>query len=108
MAMQSSRVSGSGSLPLPTSLQASIPTAGSMIPKPYFFSLVRLSWVMGFSSMAVFIAGATSFLHRAARTVVVSMSSARPFANFAMTLAVAGAIRIRSAALAREMCFTSY
>ena len=53
-------------------------------------------------------AGATSFRHRAARTTVVSMSSAMPWASLAMTLAVAGATRIRSAFLAREMWVTSY
>ena len=67
-----------------------------------------LSWVMGFSSMAVFMAGETSFLHLAARTTVVSMSSAMPWASLAMTSAVAGATRMRSAACAREMWVTSY
>ncbi len=41
--------------------------------------------------------------HLAARTVVVSISSAMPWESLAMMLAVAGAMRIRSAALAREM-----
>ena len=63
---------------------------------------------MGFSSMAVFMAGAINFLHLAARMVVVSMSSAMPWASLAMTLAVAGATKIRSAAVAREMWVTSY
>ena len=67
-----------------------------------------LSTVIGFSSIAVFIEGATSFLHFAARTTVVSMSSAIPFAILAMMSAVAGAIRMRSAAFAREMWVTSY
>ena len=58
--------------------------------------------------MAVFMAGATSFLHLAARAVVVSMSSASPWASLAITLAVAGAMSIKSAALAREMWATSY
>ena len=53
-------------------------------------------------------AGAMSLGHRAASTVVVSISSARPWANFAMTLAVAGAMRITSAALARDTWATSY
>ena len=52
--------------------------------------------------------GETSLRHLAASTVVVSMSSAMPWASFARILAVAGAMRIRSAALAREMCCTSY
>ena len=58
--------------------------------------------------MPVFMAGATSFSHRAASTVVVSMSSAMPWASLAITLAVAGAIRIRSAFFARETWVTSY
>ena len=53
-------------------------------------------------------AGATSFLHLAASTTVVSMSSAMPWASLAITLAVAGAIRIRSAAVAREIWVISY
>ena len=53
-------------------------------------------------------AGATSFLHLAASTVVVSISSACPWASLAITLAVAGAMSIKSAALAREMWATSY
>ena len=42
-----------------------------------------------------------------ASTVVVSMSSAIPWANLAATLAVAGATMTTSACLAREMCSTS-
>ena len=65
-----------------------------------------MSCVMGFSYILVFMAGETSFLHWHANTVVVSISSARPCAIFAITLAVAGAIRQRSAAFARETCST--
>ena len=53
-------------------------------------------------------AGATSLGAREASTVVVSISSARPWASLAMTLAVAGAMRITSAALARDTWATSY
>ena len=66
-----------------------------------------LSWVMGFSSIPVFMAGETSFGHLAARTVVVSMSSAMPWAILAMTLAVAGATRMTSAFLASAIWVTS-
>ena len=52
-------------------------------------SLARLSCVMGFSSIPVFMAGDTSFGHLAASTTVVSISSAMPFAILAMTLAAA-------------------
>ena len=67
-----------------------------------------MSWVMGFSYMAVFMAGAISFGHFAASRTVVSISSAMPWAAFAIKSAVAGATQIRSAALASEMCSTSY
>ena len=63
--------------------------------------------VTGFSYIFVFIAGAMSFGAFDARTVVVSMSSARPFANFAITLAVAGAMMTTSAFSASEMCSIS-
>ena len=66
-----------------------------------------LSWVMGFSSIPVFIAGETSLGHPAARTVVVSISSAMPWAILAMTLAVAGATRMTSAFFASSMWVTS-
>ena len=65
-----------------------------------------LSCVTGFSSIAVFMEGATSFRHLAARTTVVSMSSAIPCAILAMMSAVAGATRIRSASFATDICFT--
>ena len=42
-----------------------------------------------------------------ASTVVVSISSAKPFASLARTFAVAGAIITRSARLARAICSTS-
>ena len=51
-------------------------------------------------------AGAMIFLHRQASTVVVSMSSASPWASLAITLAEAGAIITTSAALAMETCST--
>ena len=63
---------------------------------------------MGFSSMWVFMAGATSLGQVAANVTVVSMSSAWPWANLAITLAVAGAMSIKSAALARLIWATSY
>ena len=54
--------------------------------------------------MAVFIAGEIIFGHFAARNVVVSMSSASPFAILAITFAVAGATIKRSADCAMETC----
>ena len=88
-------------------MQASTPLSLGIMPKPYFSSVFRLSWVMGFSSIPVFMAGLTSLGQRAASTTVVSISSAMPCAIFAITLAVAGAIRIRSAALAVSIWVTS-
>ena len=101
-------VSGSGSLPGPTSPQASRPVAGGMTVQPYFSSKARLSWVTGLSSMWVFMAGAMSRGQRQASRVVLSMSSARPWASLAQMLAVAGATITRSARSARAMCSTSF
>ncbi len=65
-----------------------------------------MSWVTGFSYMWVFMAGAMSLGQVQAKTVVVSMSSARPWASLAHTLAVAGAIITKSVRSARAMCST--
>ena len=65
-----------------------------------------MSWVTGFSYILVFMAGAMSLGHRQASTVVVSISSASPWASFAQTLAVAGAMITKSVRCAREMCST--
>ena len=62
--------------------------------------------MIGFSNILVFIAGLMIFLQVHARTVVVSISSARPWASFAITFAEAGATRTTSAAFARETCST--
>ena len=105
--MCSSSTSSLGRRPLPTSLQASTPLSEGMTVKPYRSSVARLSCVMGFSSMPVFMAGATSFGHLAASTTVVSISSAMPCAILAITLAVAGATKITSAFFASEMWVTS-
>ena len=56
--------------------------------------------------MFVFMAGAASLGQRQARMVVVSISSASPWASLAHTLAVAGAIMTKSVRLARAMCST--
>ena len=61
---------------------------------------------MGFSYIWVFMAGARYFGALQARKVVVSISSARPWDTYAMTLAVAGAIMKISACLARDTCST--
>jgi hypothetical protein len=77
-----------------------------MIMTPSFLSISIFRWVAGLSYMPVFIAGETSLGHRAAKTVVESMSSAMPQAIFAMMLAVAGATKKTSAFLAKETCWT--
>jgi len=51
-------------------------------------------------------AGEIIFLHLHAITVVVSISSAIPFASFPITFADAGAIRTTSAFFASETCST--
>ena len=53
-------------------------------------------------------AGEIIFLQGQARTVVVSISSAMPFAIFPMTLAEAGATSTTSARFARATCSTLY
>ena len=61
------------------------------------------SSVIGFSYIFTFIASANIVLLPAARTIVLSRSSAMPFAAFAILLAVAGQIRIRSESFARSI-----
>ena len=73
---------------------------------PLFFRVSTLETVALFSHISVCIAGATTTGQVAARTVVVSKSSAIPEAIFARKDAVAGATTIRSADLATAMCFT--
>ena len=58
--------------------------------------------------MLVFIAGAIILGHLQARNVVVSISSAIPYAAFARKLAVAGATRNTSAFFASATCSTLY
>ncbi len=61
---------------------------------------------MEFSNICTFIEGAIYIGHVAGRTVVVTISSAIPPASFPITLAVAGAIRMRSAPEPRDTCGT--
>ena len=98
--------SGSGIFPAPVSPQARYPLAGSITSIPYRRQIARLSWVIGFSNIRVFMAGLMIFLQVQAKTVVVSISSARPWASLAITLAVAGATKTTSACFARDTCST--
>ena len=61
---------------------------------------------MGFSNILVFIAGEINFLHLHAIMVVVSISSAIPWASLPITLALAGAIITTSAFFAMDTCST--
>ena len=102
-------VSSSAMCPLPTSLQASKPTFGSMnCARSKVLSVCMLRWVTGFSYILLFIAGAMSSGARVAMTVVVSISSATPDATLPMKFALAGATRNTSARLASAMCSTSH
>ena len=65
-----------------------------------------LSCVIGLWSIRVFIAGEISLGHSHARNVVESISSASPFATFAIMFAVAGARTKMSAFFAIETCST--
>ena len=99
-------MSSDGIFPAPTSLQARSPISGSMTCIPNRFNLAMLSWTIGFSYIFVFMAGEIIFLHLQAITVVVSISSAIPFAIFPITFAEAGAISTTSAFFASETCST--
>ena len=61
---------------------------------------------MALSYILVFIAGDTIILHLHARTVVVSISSAIPFAIFPIISADAGATITQSAFFASDTCST--
>ena len=98
--------SGSASLPAPESSPVSRPTAGHTMVTPLLSRVSIFATVALFSHISVCIAGATTTGHVAAKTVVVSRSSAIPALIFAMKDAVAGATTIRSADLAKAMCFT--
>ena len=60
-------------------------------------------WVATFWYMFTFMAGAMTMGAVVASAVVVKRSSAIPFASFAMTLAVHGAMRNKSASFESEM-----
>ena len=65
------------------------------------------AWVAGCSHISVCIAGANTTGQRAVRSVLVSRSSARPWAALASRSAVAGATKTRSALWPRRTCGTS-
>ena len=88
---QTSKISsGSGSRPLPVSAPVSRPSAGSMTRAPRSRRVATLAWVAGCSHISVCIAGANTTGQRAVSRVLVSRSSARPWAALASRSAVAG------------------
>jgi len=88
-----SRSGGSGSRPAPHSpREPSAPVPGSSTSTPRARRSSTLAWVAGCSHMWLFMAGATSSGHRAARAAVVTRLSARPVASLASVFAEAGAI----------------
>src|SRR5579884_1960113 len=98
---------GSGSRPGPESAPVSRPTAGSSTIAPRRRSVATFSRVAGCSHISVCIAGANTTGQRAVSNVLVSRSSARPWAAFASRSAVAGATSTRSADWPRRTCGTS-
>ena len=91
--------------PAPTQPQAKSPASGPTLvtrPSPRH-RRARLSCVMGFSHMLVFMAGASRMGARVASTTAASRSSAIPAAKRAMASAVAGAMTTMSARLASSM-----
>lgn len=89
--------------PLPLVPQARSPLSASIIEILREVMVARLAWVAGLCHMPVFMAGAMRRGARVARAVAVRMSSASPWASLAITLAVQGAMIMRSARSAREM-----
>ncbi len=105
----SSKISaGSGSRPLPVSLPVSRPSAGSITTAPRWRRVATLAWVAACSHISVCMAGANTTGQRAVSRVLVSRSSASPWAAFASTSAVAGATTTRSASWPIRTCGTSW
>ena len=100
--------SGSGSRPGPVSAPVSRPDAGSRTTTPRERRVATLARVAGCSHISVCIAGANTTGQRAVSRVLVSRSSARPWAALASRSAVAGATTTRSASLPIRTCGTSW
>ena len=98
---------GSGSRPLPVSAPVSRPSAGSMTIAPRWRRVATLAWVAGCSHISVCIAGAKTTGQRAVSNVLVSRSSARPWAALASRSAVAGATTTTSADWPIRTCGTA-
>ena len=100
IAISSKMNSGSTKRPTPISPQAWLPAAGYKIFTPFCVAnLAIFSWVIWFSHIWLFIAGASNnghFCGFLAKTNAEIKSSANPWAIFAKQSAVAGAITKRS------------
>ncbi len=106
---QVSKISaGSGKRPFPVSTPVRRPTAGSMTTAPRRRSVATFSWVAGCSHISVCIAGTKITGQRAVRRVLVSRSSARPWAALASMSVVQGATTTRSADWPMRTCGTSW
>ena len=106
---QTSKISAaSGSRPLPVSAPVRRPSAGSITTAPRSRRVATLATVAGCSHISVCIAGANTTGQRAVSSVVVSRSSACPWAARATRSAVAGATTTRSADCPIRTCGTSW
>ena len=79
-----------------------------MTTAPRRRSVATFSWVAGCSHISVCMAGAKTTGQRAVSSVLVSRSSARPWAALASMSAVAGATTTRSAPCPMRTCGTSW
>ncbi len=95
---------GSSILPIPTSPQAWAPLAGPSNSTRSLRKRSALRTVAGCCHICKFIAGAKSKGQSRARHRVVRRSSARPRDSLAIKSALAGAIKIASAARDNSMC----
>ena len=96
-------VSGSSIRPGPMMPVASLPEAGPTMCAPRASRRRRFSCVAGWPYMFTFIAGAMTRGAAVASAVAVSRLSEMPSASLAMVLAVAGAMTMASARVARSM-----
>ena len=92
---------------MPVSAPVSRPSAGSTTSTPRERSVATLARVAACSHISVCIAGAITTGQRAVSRVLVSRSSARPWAALASRSAVAGATTTRSAVWPIRTCGTS-
>src|SRR5258708_30245160 len=105
--MAPSKTLVSGSLPTPTSPEASRPDSGSTINAPRSCNNARFACVAGCVYIFWCIAGANSSGALVANATAVSILSAVPCSSLAIVLAVAGTITRISASCARAICVSA-